>query len=43
MLIDFSNMETEIIPHFMGGEGEIHAQMRVESSGPGAAGRGWCG
>ena len=30
MLIDFSSMETETIPHFMGGEGEIHAQMRVD-------------
>ena len=30
MLIDFSSMETEIIPRFMGGEGEIHAQMRVD-------------
>lgn len=30
MLIDFSKMETETIPHFMGGEGEIHAQMRVD-------------
>lgn len=33
MLIDFSKMETETIPHFMGGEGEIHAQMRVDELG----------
>ena len=30
MLIDFSRMETETIPHFLGGEGEIHAQMHVD-------------
>ena len=30
MLIDFSNMEPEIIPHFVGGEGEIHAKMHVD-------------
>ena len=30
MLIDFSTMDVEIIPHFMGGEGEIHAQMHVD-------------
>ena len=30
MLIDFSAMETEVIPRFMGGEGEIHAQMHVD-------------
>ena len=30
MLINFSAMETETIPHFLGGEGEIHAQMHVD-------------
>ena len=30
MLIDFSAMETEVIPRFMGGEGEIHAQTHVD-------------
>ena len=30
MLIDFSAMEPEVIPHFMGGEGELHAQMIVD-------------
>lgn len=30
MLIDFSAMGTEIIPNFLGGEGEIHAQMHVD-------------
>ena len=30
MLINFSAMLTETIPRFMGGEGEIHAQMHVD-------------
>ena len=30
MLIDFSKMETETIPNFMGGEGELHAKMHVD-------------
>ena len=30
MLIDFSKMDVETIPHFLGGEGEIHAQMHVD-------------
>ena len=30
MLLDFSAMEETVIPNFMGGEGEIHAKMRVD-------------
>lgn len=30
MLIDFSAMETQVIPSFLGGEGEIHAQMHAD-------------
>lgn len=30
MLIDFSAVETQVIPSFLGGEGEIHAQMHAD-------------
>ena len=30
MLIDFSAVETQVIPNFLGGEGEIHAQMHAD-------------
>ena len=33
MLIDFDAMEETVIPHFQGGEGALHAQMRVDELG----------
>lgn len=33
MLIDFSNMEEQVIPGFLGGEGTFHARMRVDELG----------
>lgn len=30
MLLDFNAMEETVIPHFLGGEGEIHAKMFVD-------------
>ena len=33
MLIDFSNMEEQVIPCFLGGEGTFHARMRVDELG----------
>ncbi len=30
MLIDFSAVETQVIPNFLGGEGEIRAQMHAD-------------
>ena len=30
MRIDFSAVETQVIPSFLGGEGEIHAQMHAD-------------
>ena len=30
MILDYSAMETTVIPHFLDGEGEIHAQMHVD-------------
>lgn len=31
MRIDFSTVEIQVIPNFLGGEGEIHAQMYTDS------------
>ena len=33
MLIDFSNMEEQVIPGFLGGEGTFRARMRVDELG----------
>lgn len=33
MLIDFSQMEEQVIPQFLGGEGSIRAKMRVDELG----------
>ena len=33
MLINFSNMEEQVIPGFLGGEGTFHARMRVDELG----------
>ena len=33
MLIDFSIMEPETIPNFLGGDGALRAQMRVDELG----------
>ena len=33
MVIDFSKMEEKVLPHFMGGEGELRAHMRVDELG----------
>lgn len=33
MLIDFSNMEEQVIPGFLGGEGTFHTRMRVDELG----------
>ena len=33
MILDYSTMETTHIPNFLGGEGTIHAQMRVDELG----------
>lgn len=33
MLIDFSQMEEQVIPGFLGGEGTFHARMRVDGLG----------
>ena len=33
MLIDFSKMEEQVIPGFLGGEGMFHARMRVDELG----------
>lgn len=33
MLLDYSAMETTHIPSFLGGEGTVHAQMRVDELG----------
>ena len=33
MLIDFSKMEEQVIPQFLGGEGTFHARMRVDELG----------
>ena len=33
MLIDFSNMEEQVIPGFLGGEGTVRARMRVDELG----------
>lgn len=33
MLIDFSKVEEQVIPRFLGGEGTIHARMRVDELG----------
>lgn len=33
MLIDFSKMEEQVIPGFLGGEGTFHTRMRVDELG----------
>ena len=33
MILDYTAMETTHIPNFLGGEGTIHAQMRVDELG----------
>lgn len=33
MILDYSAMETTHIPNFLGGDGMIHAQMRVDELG----------
>ena len=33
MLIDFSNMEEQVIPGFLGGEGTFRTRMRVDELG----------
>ena len=33
MLIDFSAMEEQVIPGFLGGEGTFHTRMRVDELG----------
>lgn len=33
MILDYSSMETTHIPNFLGGEGTLHAQMRVDELG----------
>ncbi len=33
MLIDFSKMEEQVIPGFLGGEGTVRARMRVDELG----------
>ena len=33
MVLDYAAMETTHIPNFLGGEGTIHAQMRVDELG----------
>ena len=33
MLIDFSNMEEQVIPGFLGGEGSFHTRMWVDELG----------
>lgn len=33
MILDYSTMETTHIPNFLGGEGTVHAQMRVDELG----------
>ncbi len=33
MILDYSTMETTHIPGFLGGEGTVHAQMRVDELG----------
>lgn len=33
MLIEFDKMEETVIPHFLGGEGSLHAKMRVDELG----------
>ena len=33
MLIDFSKIEEQATPHFLGGEGTFYARMRVDENG----------
>ena len=33
MILDYSTMETTHIPNFVGGDGTLHAQMRVDELG----------
>ena len=33
MILDYTTMETTHIPNFLGGEGTLHAQMRVDELG----------
>ena len=33
MILDYTTMETTHIPNFLGGDGTIHAQMRVDELG----------
>ena len=33
MILDYSTMETTTIPNFLGGDGAVHAQMRVDELG----------
>ena len=33
MLIDFSKIEEQATPHFLGGEGPFYARMRVDENG----------
>lgn len=33
MVLDYSTMETNCIPNFLGGEGTLHAQMYVDELG----------
>ena len=33
MIVDFSKMEEKVLPNFMGGEGALRANLRVDEAG----------